>query len=67
VRHNDQPARYYSVYIPTNNLYIGHVVLFRPEEVIMTGLSVEEGLKIILSGGTTFPGTVRVQMGKSSP
>lgn len=67
VRQNDQPTQYYSVYIPTNNLYIGHVVLFRPEEVIMTGFSVEEGLKIILSGGTTFPGTFKVQVGKPSP
>jgi uncharacterized membrane protein len=48
---------FYSVYIPTNNLYLGHVVLFKAEEVIVTSLGVEEGLKIILSGGTACPPT----------
>jgi uncharacterized membrane protein len=48
---------FYSVYIPTNNLYLGHVALFKAEEVVMTSFSVEEGLKIILSGGTACPPT----------
>jgi uncharacterized membrane protein len=49
--------RFYSVYIPTNNLYLGHVGLFKTEEVIITCFSIEEGLKIILSGGTACPPT----------
>ena len=49
--------RFYSVYIPTNNLYLGHVGLFKTEEVIITSFSIEEGLKIILSGGTACPPT----------
>jgi len=59
------PARYFSVYIPTNNLYIGHVVLFKTEEVVITDFSIEDGLKIILSAGTTFPGSIKGQSGKS--
>jgi uncharacterized membrane protein len=58
---------YFSIYIPTNNLYIGHVALFRAEEVIVTGLTVEEGLKIILSGGTSFPSSIQGQHAKSTP
>jgi uncharacterized membrane protein len=50
---------YYSVYIPTNNLYLGHVVLFKTDEVVFTSFSVEEGLKIIISGGTSFPPVVK--------
>ena len=49
--------RFYSVYIPTNNLYLGQVGLFKAEEVIITSFSIEEGLKIILSGGTACPPT----------
>lgn len=44
-----------AVYIPTNNLYLGEIVLFREEEVIYTDLSIEEGIKIILSGGIAIP------------
>ncbi|KPK84796.1 MAG: hypothetical protein AMJ94_19760 [Deltaproteobacteria bacterium SM23_61] len=47
--------RLYSVYIPTNNLYLGNVALFKEEDLIVTDFTVEEGLKIVLSGGTAFP------------
>ncbi|MBI5379252.1 MAG: DUF502 domain-containing protein [Nitrospirae bacterium] len=47
--------RFHAVYIPTNNLYLGEVVLFRAEEVADTGLSIEEGIRLILSGGTATP------------
>ncbi len=60
-------SRLYSVYVPTNNLYLGHVVLFKVEEVIITDFSIEEGFKIILSGGTAFPPAIRVQNRKSIP
>ena len=51
----------YSVYLPTNNLYLGMVALFRQEDVIVTNFTIEEGLKIVLSGGTTFPPTIQKQ------
>lgn len=50
--------RLYSVYLPTNNLYLGNVVLFKEEDLIITNFTVEEGLKIVLSGGTAFPPTI---------
>jgi uncharacterized membrane protein len=59
--------RFYAVYVPTNNLYLGHVVLFKVEEVAITDFTVEEGLKIILSGGTAFPPAIRVQNRKLAP
>jgi uncharacterized membrane protein len=47
--------QFYSVYLPTNNLYLGQVALFKAEEVIITAFTIKEGLKIILSGGTACP------------
>ena len=44
-----------SVFVPTNNLYLGDVILLPKEEVIHTGLPIEEGLRIILSAGTAVP------------
>jgi uncharacterized membrane protein len=64
---HSQDQRLFSVYVPTNNLYLGHVVLFKAEEVASTAFTVEEGLKIILSGGTAFPPVVRIQSQKTVP
>jgi len=58
---------YYSVYIPSNNLYLGQVALFKAEEVVFTGFTIEEGLKIILSGGTAFPPVIHSQNSKPKP
>lgn len=44
-----------AVYVPTNNLYLGEVLFARPDEVLKTDLSVEEGIKILASGGTAAP------------
>jgi|OpeIllAssembly_1097287.scaffolds.fasta_scaffold147845_1 uncharacterized membrane protein len=56
-----QAQRLVSVYLPTNNLYIGNVALFKQEDLIITDFTVEEGLKIVLSGGTAFPPTIQHQ------
>jgi uncharacterized membrane protein len=44
-----------TVFIPTNNLYLGDVVVVPREDVLSTRLSVEEGIRIILSAGTATP------------
>jgi uncharacterized membrane protein len=44
-----------TVFVPTNNLYLGDVVLVERDDVIATGLTVEEGVRIILSAGTATP------------
>ena len=41
-----------TVFVPTNNLYLGDVIVVPRDEVIATGLTVEEGIRIILSAGT---------------
>ncbi|MEW6675207.1 MAG: DUF502 domain-containing protein [Nitrospirota bacterium] len=44
-----------AVYIPTNNLYLGEIVLFRESDVFYTNIPIDEGIKIILSGGIAAP------------
>lgn len=44
-----------TVFVPTNNLYLGDIVVVPREDVVSTGLSVEEGIRIILSAGTATP------------
>lgn len=54
------PVRYASVFFPSNNLYIG-VQAFIPEPmVIETQLPVEEGIRMILSGGLGVPSSLPV-------
>jgi uncharacterized membrane protein len=44
-----------TVYIPTNHLYLGDIILVPQQGVLSTGLSIEEGIRIILSAGTAAP------------
>jgi uncharacterized membrane protein len=44
-----------TVFVPSNNLYLGDITLVSRTDVIPTGLPVEEGLRIILSAGTATP------------
>src|SRR5262249_62369435 len=44
-----------TVFVPTNNLYLGDVIMLPRDDVIATGLTVEEGIRIILSAGTATP------------
>jgi uncharacterized membrane protein len=44
-----------AVYVPTNNLYLGDVIVLPRDDVLATGLTVEEGIRIILSAGTATP------------
>ncbi len=44
-----------TVFVPTNNLYLGDIIVVSRDELIPTGLHVEEGIRIILSAGTATP------------
>lgn len=44
-----------TVFIPTNNLYLGDVVVVPRDDVLPTGLPVEDGVRIILSAGNATP------------
>ncbi len=51
----EQESCFMAVYIPTNNLYLGEIILFKKEDVFSTDIPIEEGIKIILSGGIATP------------
>lgn len=55
---NGDESKFRAVYIPTNNLYLGEVVLFKGEDVLYTDIPIDEGIKIILSGGTATPSRI---------
>ena len=44
-----------AVFVPTNNLYLGDVILVGRDEALPTGLTVEEGIRVLLSAGTGAP------------
>jgi len=48
-----------TVYVPTNHLYVGDVVVLPVEDVIETDLSVEDGVSLVLSAGASVPPLVR--------
>lgn len=47
------------VYIPTNHLYLGNIVVVPETDVIHTDVPVEDGISLILSAGSSFPSVVR--------
>ncbi len=47
-----------TVYVPTNHLYLGDVVVLPAEDVIETDLNVEEGISLMLSAGASVPSIV---------
>jgi uncharacterized membrane protein len=50
-----KPDALVSIYVPTNHLYLGDIVLVPRDAVVPTGLSVEDGIRVILSAGTAAP------------
>jgi uncharacterized membrane protein len=60
LKHADGSAETFcTVYVPTNHLYVGDVVLVPEKDVVETDLSVEEGVSLILSVGASAPPVVR--------
>ncbi|HWR89208.1 MAG TPA: DUF502 domain-containing protein [Dissulfurispiraceae bacterium] len=55
-----------AVYVPTNNLYLGEVVLLEDKNITYTDIPIDEGIRIILSGGTAAPPTIMESM-RSDP
>ena len=47
-----------AVYVPTNHLYLGDIVLYPRDRALFPDLSVEEGIRIFLTGGMSLPGRV---------
>jgi uncharacterized membrane protein len=52
------PERLLAVYVPTNQLYLGHVMICAPDRVSYPDLTVEQAIRAFLTGGMGLPGTV---------
>jgi uncharacterized membrane protein len=53
------PEPMVAVYIPTNHLYIGDILICPVAKVSYPNLTVEEGLRVFLTGGMGVPDAVR--------
>jgi uncharacterized membrane protein len=47
-----------AVYVPTNHLYLGDVLIFPRDAAVYPDLTVEEGIRIFLTGGMAIPSRV---------
>jgi len=56
-----------AVYVPTNHLYLGDIVVCEPGRVSYPDISVEEGLRIFLTGGMALPLKVGRAAGDDRP
>ncbi len=54
-----------AVYVPTNHLYLGDVFVYPREQASFPNLTVEEGIRIFLTGGMALPNRLRTESGQS--
>jgi uncharacterized membrane protein len=54
------PEALLAVFVPTNNLYLGDIVICERERAVFPDITVEEGIRIFLTGGMALPPRVRI-------
>jgi len=54
------PEAMLAVYVPTNNLYLGDVVVCPRDRALFPDITVEEGIRIFLTGGVALPPNVKL-------
>ena len=52
------PEAMLAVYVPTNHLYLGDIVVCERGRAMFPDISVEEGIRVFLTGGMAIPPTV---------
>lgn len=52
------PEAMVAVYVPTNHLYLGDIVLYPQGRAFYPDVTVEEGIRIFLTGGMSLPGRI---------
>ena len=52
------PESMVAVYVPTNHLYLGDIVLYPQGRAFYPDVTVEEGIRIFLTGGMSLPGRI---------
>ena len=57
------PETLVAVYVPTNHLYLGDVFVLPRDRVSFPDMTVEQGIRVFLTGGMALPTRLRVQRG----
>ena len=55
------PEAMIAVYVPTNHLYLGDIGVYPRSRAFYPDLSVEEGIRIFLTGGMALPASLKQQ------
>ena len=63
VDHGQGPEPMVAVYVPTNHLYLGDVVVCHSDKASFPDITVEQGIRIFLTGGMALSSRVRVRRG----
>jgi uncharacterized membrane protein len=56
-----------AVYVPTNNLYLGDIVICPRDRASYPDITVEQGIRIFLTAGMAMAGRIRVSRGDDRP
>ena len=57
------PEPLVAIYVPTNHLYLGDVAFYPRSSVFFPDVTVEEGIRIFLTGGMSLPDRMRGKSG----
>jgi hypothetical protein len=52
-----------SVYVPTNHLYLGDVVICPRDRAAFPDITVEQGIRVFLTGGMALAARLRLRRG----
>jgi len=52
-----------AVYVPTNHLYLGDIIIVPRDRASYPDITVEQGIRIFLTGGMALAGRIRVRRG----
>jgi uncharacterized membrane protein len=53
------PEQLIAVYVPTNHLYLGDIKVYPRASAFYPDVTVEEGIRIFLTGGMSLPGKIK--------
>jgi len=56
------PEPMLAVYVPTNHLYLGDVIVCRPDQVSYPDMTVEQGVRVFLTGGMGLPESMKADV-----
>jgi uncharacterized membrane protein len=54
------PEPLLAIYVPTNHLYLGDILIVEPERATFPDITVEDGIRVFLTGGMALPPRLRI-------